>query len=210
MRNSELTKGFNELSEAKKNNRLAMILVTVFAAVITITAMIMYMISHINIASKVKVVDISGRVIESDFVRQELLLESGIKSHVEYAVNYLNSFSREEIIDNQKKSLFLVDRENAHQIFESYKKSNAYDNATQRGHIYKVLNTKVTHLELSKGEPFYFKSQSLLEIKDGTRRTLYKIFSQGKITYRTPIYPNNTQGLWISEYRQTSKEVNKK
>lgn len=207
MKNKELQEGYNQAVSAKKNNKLAMILVTSFCGVITITALLLYMFSHLTIADKLKVVDTTGRELKSDLMRRDQVLKNALKEHVVKCVKYSNSFSRETYKNNQNIALLLMDRSSAFRIFEGYKKGKSYNDALKLGHIYEVETTKVTNLSTEK-EPFEFIAESILVAQDGGRKNYFKIVSKGEITYRDPSYPYNSYGLWTSNYVQESTRIN--
>ena len=207
MENKDLQKGFNEAIGAKKTNRFAMILVTCFCGVITITALVLYLFSNLAIADKVKVMDSTGRVIDTELMYRTDLINSGIQSHVFNAMYYLNSGDRNSHKSNQSKALFLVDRQDAFSIFERWKKEKAYNDILKNGHVYKILEAKVTHADISKGEPYPFKSEATLLIKDGIREEYWLIEGQGYITHTSPSFPNNQWGMIISDYTQDYTKV---
>lgn len=206
MKNKDLERGYNELVAGKKTNRLAMILITVFCIVITLGAIISSTISSMAMADKVKVVDTRGVQMKSNLKRQSELVKIGIQSHVEDALFYMNSFQRETLDTNRKRALMLIDKESAYRVFETYKKEGIYDDAVERGHIYKVEKTAVTHLT-EEGEPYKFMAQSELVTIDGSKREYFTIISEGYVTFRTPSYPYNTHGLWITEFRQKATKI---
>jgi len=206
MKNKDLEKGYNQSVEAKKTNKLAMILITVFSGVITLTCLIMYMISNIYIADKVKVVDTRGVQMESNLVRQRDLVKTGIQNHIQDALFYSNSFQRETIESNQKRTLMLMDKESAYRIFQTYKKEGIYNDAIDRGHIYKVEKTEVTNLS-DKGEPYSFVAKSILVSIDGRKKEYFTIVSKGDLTFRKPTFPYNSWGMWITNFRQKSSKI---
>ncbi len=208
MKNKELVKGFNESVGAKKTNRFAMLLITGFSGVITLSVLVLYFFSNLAIADKVKVFDSSGREVETELKYRTDLINSGVQSHVYNAMYYLNSGDRNTLNGNRAKALFLVDRTNALSIFERWKKEKAYNDILRNGHVYKILEVKVTHVNIDKGEPFPFRSEATLLIQDGPRQEYYLITAQGVVTYETPSFPNNQWGMKISDYTQNYTKVN--
>ena len=207
MRNKDLEKGFNESVGAKKTNRFAMILVTVFCGVITLSALFLYLLSNISIADKVKVFDNTGKEVPTELMYRTDLINAGIQRHVFNGMYYLNSVDRQNLETNRTKALFLVDRQDAFSIYERWKKQKAYNDILKNGHVYKILDVKVTHVDESKREPFRFKSEATLLIQDGTRQEYWLIEAQGAITYTTPSFPNNEWGMNISDYSQDYQKV---
>ena len=207
MKNKDLEKGYNESIGGKKTNRLAMILITSFSGVITITALVLYMVSNITIADKIKVFDSQGNEYKTQLMRQSELLKTSTKGHIKQAVYLANSFSRENYKTNQNQLLFLMDRKSAFRIFEGYKKEGAYNNALKLGHIYEVESTKVSQIDTSK-EPYQFIQESIVYTQDGGRVEYFRIVGKGIMTTRKPS-DNNERGLWISDYYQETTKINR-
>jgi len=206
--NKSLKKGYNDLTEGKRNNRLAMILVTVFSCVITLTCLVLYLFSNIMIADKVKVIDRSGNVLNSELMRREQMIESGLKSHVKKAIYYLNSGTRYNLKTNQAKALFLVNTNSAYAIYERWKKQGAYADILQRGHQYEIVEEEIFLNAITNEEPFFISVEAILKIKDGSREAFWKIKGKGEVYYTTPSYPNNDWGFDIQNYTQEYTKVN--
>lgn len=207
MKNKDLNKGYNQAVSGKRNNRLAMLLVTGFCALVTLSALVLYLISNLAIADKVKVIDTTGRYIHTELEHREQLVKSGVQSHVHNTMYYLNSGDRSSLNTNKSKALFLIDRLDAYNIFERWKKERAYNNILRNGHVYKVIEVKVTHMDLEQGEPFPFKSEATLLVQDGTRQEYWLINGKGFVSYTTPSWPNNQWGMFISDYTQDYQKV---
>ena len=210
MNDKELLQGYNESVEGKKTNKLAMILITCFCGIITLTTLVFHFISDAEMVDKVKVVNVyNGDVLDSNLKRRADLINSGCESTVNRAVYYSNSFDRVTINSNKARALFLMDNNSAYPIFEKYKKDRSYEDAIQRGHIYEIVETELTSLQTDKGEPYTFTQKSILRVKDGHRTENFIVRGEGKITYRKPIYPENEHGFWISDYSQTLQKIEK-
>ena len=199
----KLKNHFNEMESAKKNNRLAIYIIVGFALVVTLSSLILNFMSKRQMIDLVKVVDVrNGVILHSEVQRRSQVLKTSIQGHLTRAITYANSFSRTTIKSNQKATLFLMDMDDAYTIFGRYKSQQSYEDALQRGHIYKTSDVKITHLNLDQGEPYQVKIEARLTIKDGTKRQIFLIQGQGAITYHDPIYPQNEAGLWLTDYRQ--------
>ncbi|MEM8510594.1 MAG: hypothetical protein AAF717_22360 [Bacteroidota bacterium] len=209
MKESDLHKGYNESVAGKRNSRLAMILVTVFCGVVTLASLVLYFSSNLAIADKVKVFDSTGREVQTDLVRKEKLLVSGIQRHVYNGMYYANSGDRNSLKENQARTYFLVDNEDALRIFNHWKNEKAYNDILQNGHIYKIVDAKVTGVDTANGEPFAFTSEATLLVRDGTKEDYWFITGEGDIIYNTPSYPYNEWGFEITNYTQQYQKVPK-
>ena len=196
------------MQTAKKINRLAMYIIATVCTVITLAALTMNMLSKRQMVDLVKVIDSSnGREISSDVQRRKALLKSTLLGHVDRTIRAANSFTRNTIKQNQKRTRFLMDRDDANTIFARYKSRNSYRDAIQQGHQYRITKIEVTHLDLDHGEPYRFRMQAKLVIKDGSRLEEWRIIGTGQVTYHDPIYPQNEAGLWIDNYAQQYEKI---
>jgi len=199
----KLNQEFNQMESAKKINRFAIYLIVGFCGFVTLYSLTLNFLSKRQMIDMVKVVDVrNGVILHSEVQRRSQVLKTTIQGHVNRAITYANSFSRTTISSNQKATMFLMDLDDAYTIFGRYKNLQSYEDALQRGHIFKTTNVKITHLDLDNGEPYPIKIEATLTIKDGTKTQIFLIQGQGVITYHDPIYPQNEAGLWLTDYRQ--------
>lgn len=201
-----ILKGYDDVVEGKRNGRLAMWLITVGSVIFGLTALIISALLQAESADKMKVIDSTGRVIQSDLRREEEVRVSTIQAHLANAMFYLNSFDRNSIKENQARALFLVDKKSADRIFNSYNRQGAYNDALQSGYIYRAKFNKLTVLE-GKTEPFTFEAEGELSVTDGSRTITTKIVGKGNIRYSNPNFPNNPQGMIIYDYLQEYQDM---
>lgn len=201
-----ILKGYDDVVEGKRNGRLAMRLIVVFASIITVSALLFSFLSQATSANKMKVIDSTGRVIPSDLRREEEVRISTVQAHLSNAFFYLNSFDRNSIKENQARALFLVDKISADRVFSGYNRTGAYNDALQSGYLYRAKFTKLTKLE-GNSEPFSFEIEGELTVTDGKRVMKSLIVGKGSIRYTSPNYPNNPQGMLVYDYLQEYRDM---
>lgn len=203
---NEILKGFDDYVEGKRYGKIAMYLVVGFSLVVVFGALLFSFGLQSKAIDIVKVIDSSGRKIESETKREQEILYSTIQAHMSNAVFYLNSFDRASIKENQARALFLVDKKSADRIFNSYNSTGGYNDAIRNSYIYAAKLTKITKLE-GKNEPFSVEIEGELTITDGDRILKNKITGKGKLRYNTPSFPTNPQGFLLYDYLQNYEPV---
>jgi hypothetical protein len=206
---NEILKGFDDYIEGKKYGKIAMYLVVFFSLIVVFGALIFSFCLQSKAIDVVKVIDSSGRKIESETKREQEILFSSIQTHMSNALYYLNSFDRGSIKENQARSLFLVDKKSADRIFNSYNTTGAYNDAIRNAYIYDTKFVKIIKLE-GDSEPYSVEIEGELTITDGNRILKNKITGKGKLRYNTPSFPTNPQGFLLYDYLQNYEKISNK
>lgn len=207
MKNNILKRAYNSGIEDKKVNRRATIIISSFSLIVCLTAIIANTIANYKLAQQVKVVNAYGKELDFNLEYQEDLFNIGVKSHINRALIYANSFSRETRVENQKMAQMLMSKESLLKIVENFKLRSWYHDAKENGHQFEVIETRLTELKSKGNQPFQFSCQAILEINRNNRKERYLINGGGQLFFRKPTYKFNESGLWIVDYKQTLKKI---
>jgi len=203
---NEILKGYDDYVEGKRTGKTAMILITVVCVFVVFATLLFSFSLQVKAVDTVKVIDSSGRKIQSETKRENEVLTSSIQAHLSNAFYYLNTFDQNTIKENQARALFLVDKVSANRVFNSYNSRGCYNDAIRNSYIYTANYKKLLKLD-GENEPFVVELEGELIITDGDRIKKTRIIGRGKVRYTTPSFPNNPQGFILYDYLQDYQEV---
>lgn len=198
---------FREMDKAKRQQAGIVRIALLFALVVVLATLFWGWKVSNDAYNKIVVVERSGEYLKTTSEEREKLFISLVKSTCAQLTTYANSFDRATIEENQARALFLCEKEAISQVFALYKSEKSYFEALERGVVYKTELEKVSFI--GEKEPYKVKFTSILSIYDGSRESRFRIFSEGGLTKVTPVYPNNTTGLFFSYYEQVIRNVEK-
>lgn len=197
----KILEDFSRLAKARKDYTFRTRLAFLFSGV-TIAMVLMFTYNVVNNAmNRILVVNEGGEFVRFRTARQDLLFESLLKSHCAFTAYYLNSFDRLSLQENRARALFLVDRQEANNIFAKYQADRAYGDALELGSIYKTEFESLTDMSVS-GEEYHVRFTSILSIINGSEIKKVRILSEGTAVRTTPRYPENVSGFFFRTYNQ--------
>lgn len=207
MNKETILKNFDDLAIAKKNGYNYLLLVTFFSFAVIVAILIWTASIQVNTIGNVKVVNQNGAYLNTTTEREEKLFESLVQNHCANAVYYANSFNRLTIRENQAKTVFLMNQNDALRIFSRYKDNKAYGDALDRNVTYTAVFDKMESVS-KENEPYHVVFYSTLTINDDDRPPLkFKIRSEGDLIKYTPQFPENTSGFYFKNYVQSYEKL---
>lgn len=210
MNREKIEKEFNSYATAQKSAAITVRLILVFCFALVVIAFFFAFKFASSATSRILVVDgVTGKFLKVAPENSEKFFRTQMESHCATAVYYANSFDRLNIIENQARTVFMVNRADAARIFSRYEKQRAYADAIDRGLTYKTTFQKLDELSGNK-EPYYVRFTSLLQVFDNDKPVReYYIHSEGEIRNHSPQWPENVAGLYFTKYTQEweKKEV---
>lgn len=199
---AQLLRGFDDLALAKKSSAFTGRAILLFSLATNIVILLFAYRMVTKATSMILVVDQTGQKLNTSAGFQEKLTRSQLEAHCAAVAYYANSFERLTITENQLRTRFLVDKEDASRVFAKYKEERAYSDAIDRNLTYKTELLKVTDV-LPVQDYLQVRFTALLQIIDGDRPVKkFVIYAEGAARRCTPQYPENPAGFYFSKYSQ--------
>lgn len=210
MNREKIEKEFNTYATAQKSAAITVRMILVFCfAIVVVTIFLAFKFAKSSMDRQTVVDAVTGRYLPVKTVDSAQFFQVRVSEHCANVVYYANSFDRLNIIENQARTIFMVNRADAARIFSRYEKQRAYADAIDRGLTYKTTFQKLDELTGSK-EPYHVRFTSLLQVFDNDRPVQeYYIHSEGEVRNHSPQWPENVAGLYFTKYTQEweKKEV---
>lgn len=208
MDKEKILAGFNQLAGAQRSNAITVRLILLVSLLLNVIVVFFsYRFAAGSASTKLMVDASTGQYMKFSVEDSARLFNVRMETHCANAAYYINSFDRLTIVENQARSVFIVNKSDAVRIFERYRKARAYTDAIDRGISYRAIFLHIDKLE-GQQEPYKVKFSSKLTIYENADSIeQYLIKSEGTVRRATPQYPENTTGLYFSSYSQTIQKI---
>jgi hypothetical protein len=192
---------YKNIYDILKLNRYITIVVTITALLSSIFSGIMVFKLNKQAMENAFAVNTDGSVIPLKLVSQKENLEVEALSHLKLFHNYFYGIDNSNYEDNLEKALWLGNS-SVDNVYRQKKADGVYNRILQYSLVQKVLIVE-SQLDLN-AEPYRFKSVTTFEINRGAVVDYYELTSTGALLKVDRNYPNNTHGLLITDYFESS------
>jgi hypothetical protein len=192
---------YKNIYDILKLNRYITIVVTITALLSSIFSGIMVFKLNKQAMENAFAVNTDGSVIPLKLVSQKENLEVEALSHLRLFHNYFYGIDNSNYEDNLEKALWLGNS-SVDNVYRQKKADGVYNRILQYSLVQKVLSVE-SQLDLNT-EPYRFKSVTTFEINRGAVVDYYELTSTGALLKVDRNYPNNTHGLLITDYFESS------
>lgn len=206
---NDLIKGFGTFVEGKRKEALYLKLFF-FSVTAIIIAILYYAYSLANHAlDKVIVVNTGGELLPIEAKEQSALYESLLTSHCYSVSFYANTFSVNNIKENQARASFLVNQSDLNAIIGKYQYDKAYSDVMNRGVVYRCDFDKIEQIvNVGNGSEYQVVFTSTLKIIDNIGTKKITVISKGTAIRVTPRFPENPTGFYFKNYTQEYYPLN--
>lgn len=207
MNKQNILKGFDDLSEGKKQGSVVLKLALGFALIVVILVLIWGFYVSKTALNKVIVVERSGEYLKTYSESNEKLFSALIQNTCAQVTQYTNSFERTTLPVNQAKAAFYANTKDLNVIFAKYFKDKAYSDALNNGVMYKCQFEKLLDLK-GPNSPYHVSFTSILCIYPGNGIVnRFRIFSDGEIVKSAPQFPENVTGFFFNSLTQRFEKM---
>lgn len=199
---------YKNVYDILKLNRYVTITVTVTALLSSVFSGVMVFTMYQKAMSSAFAVNTDGSVIPLKLVSQRENLEVEALSHLSLFHNYFYGIDGSNYEHNLERALWLGNA-SVDNIYRQKKAEGVYNRILQYSLVQKVVRVD-SQLDLST-KPYQFRTVTTFEINRGAVVDRYELVSTGALTTVDRNFPNNTHGLLITDYFESSlKKINDK
>jgi len=206
MTTKEFEKEYNTLQFAKKQSALIAKLFSISSVIIIIAILIWAFFINKSTLNKIIVTNADGIELSKEVVERAALLETLVTNHCEESVFYANTFDRLSIKENQARTLFYINTNDAKKIFSFYTINGNYEDALKLGYSYAVTFDRIISLNTNI-LPYQVKFSAILTINENDKEKNYSIIGSGEIIKRKAKWPENKTGFFFKNYKQDYKLI---
>lgn len=205
-----LLKGFASYIEGKRKQALYLKLCFTFMTVI-IVAVLFFAFSIVRDASdKVIVVNTGGNILPMESTELDNLYRTLLTNHCYSVSYYANTFSINNIKENQARASFLVNQADLNAIIGKYQYDKAYSDVMNKGVIYRCDFSKMEKIvNIGNGSEYEVVFTSILKVIDNAETKQFTVISRGTAIRDKAKFPENPTGFYFKNYTQEYYPINK-
>lgn len=199
---------YKNVYDILKLNRYVTITVTVTALLSSVFSGVMVFTMYQKAMGSAFAVNTDGSVIPLKLVSQRENLEVEALSHLSLFHHYFYGIDGSNYEHNLERALWLGNA-SVDNIYRQKKAEGVYNRILQYSLVQKVVRVD-SQLDLNT-KPYQFRTVTTFEINRGAVVDRYELVSTGALTTVDRNFPNNTHGLLITDYFESSlKKINDK